>query len=95
MIFSEKYKICSSFNETAPIIQCICKVCINELVKKKPVLIESCMGEKIDPYNHFKEIPLSNFTKATVGKPDIKNPSSFKTIFEIMQALGERAKIDR
>ena len=49
MIFSEKYKICSSCNETAPIIQCICKVCISELVKKKTVLIESFVGEKIDP----------------------------------------------
>ena len=72
---------------SAPISQRICKVCKNELVKKKPVLIESFVGEKIDPYNHFKVVPLSNST--------VYNPNSFKTIFEIMQALGERAKIDR
>ena len=38
-VFSEKYKICSSYNESAPITQRICKVCKNKLVKKKPVLI--------------------------------------------------------
>ena len=38
-VFSEKYKICSSCNESAPITQRICKVCKNKLVKKKPVLI--------------------------------------------------------
>ena len=34
-VFSEKYKICSGCSESAPITQCICKVCKNELVKKK------------------------------------------------------------
>ena len=53
------------------------------------------MGEKIDPYNNFKVAPLSHSTKVTFGEPDIKNPNSFKTIFEIIQALGGRAKIDR
>ena len=67
---------------SAPITQRICKVCKNELVKKKPVLIESFVGEKIDAYNHFKVVPLSNSTKVTVGEPDIKNPNSFKTILK-------------
>ena len=62
-VFSEKYKICSSCNESAPITQHVCKVCKNELDQKKPVLIKSFAGKNIDPYNHFKVVPCQILLK--------------------------------
>ena len=53
------------------------------------------VSSTIDPYDHCNVKPLANKINVVVGEPDMRNPSGYQNILEILTLVGELASIDR